>query len=453
MTRGKVFLVFIVFIVFIFFIWSFANCAPLSSCPWGRSEIDNKSKKVTLTMTGAWDDGEDWKEVFEAFKEYELQKRNLNVTIEYEKVDSNNYESILLDRQINGEGPNIFLIFNSWLPKYERRIVALPEGYMTLKEFESTFPKVVQDDFVSDGKIYSLPMYVDTLALYYNKEIFRNSGYAGAPSNWVEFANYVEGMTKKDAAGNIQIMGAAIGGGEKVNRSQDIVMALVMQNNTKTESRIENLFSFSTPEAQQAVKYYTDFANPSNRSYTWDYKNQLYSVDAFIQGKAAMSINYSYEIENIANKTSGNLDYGVAELPQLDKNKKINYASYWSPVVNMDAVCEKEDSSVKAECSDVAWDFVYFASQPENAELYLKKTGRPAANLALAKEQASETNSDLAPFASQVFTAESWDNYSSDKTDKALVDMIESVITTDTAKKKEIDKAVEAAMSAVLELN
>lgn len=452
MTRGKIFLVAFVLILVLLFAWSLTNCAPFGSCPWGKHELEQKPKKVTITFVGAWDDQDDWKELIASFREYESQNRNLDVRVEYEKIDSVNYESILFDRQMNQEGPNIFMIFNSWLPKYEKRIIALPEGYMNAEEFEKNFPKVAYDDFVSEGKIYSLPMYVDSLALYYNKEIFRNNGYVNAPKNWTEFANYVEGMTKKDASGKVQIMGAAVGGGEKVNRSQDIVILLVMQNNSKAVDKINNLFSFKTPEAQKAVKYYTDFADPSNRAYTWDYNNQMYSAEAFIQGKAAMSLNYSYEIENIANKTGGTLDYGVALMPQQYDDKKINYASYWSPVVAKDAECVKE-AGVTASCSDISWDFLYFAAQAENAKSYIEKTGRPAANLALAKDQAGEIGSDLAPFASQVLTAESWDNSSNEKTDKALVDMINSIVTTDTVNKKDIVSAITAARNTILELN
>lgn len=452
MTRGKIFLVVFVLILVLLFAWSTTNCMPFGSCPWGKHELQQKPKKVTITFVGAWDEQADWSDVITGFREYALAKRNLDVRIEYEKIDSLNYESILFDRQMNQEGPNIFMIFNSWLPKYEKRVVALPEGYMNAVQFEKAFPKVAYDDFVSEGKIYSLPMYVDTLALYYNKEIFRNNGFVSTPKNWGEFANFVEGMTKKDTTGKLQIMGAAIGGGEKVNRSQDIVILLVMQNNAKAVDRIANLYSFRTSESQKAVKYYTDFADPKNRAYTWDFDNQMYSVDAFVQGKAAMSLNYSYEIENIASKTGGTLDYGVALMPQQYDDKKINYASYWSPVVAKDAECVKE-SGITASCSDIAWDFLYFAAQAENAKYYLASTGRPAANLVLAKEQSEEVGSDLAPFASQVLTAESWDNSSNEKTDKALAEMIDSIVSTDASKKKSVESAVVNARNTILELN
>lgn len=452
MSKQKIVLLvgFVVVVLFLF-VWTSLKCAPLGSCPWAPN-TNQKVRKVVLTFAAAWDSSEDWKEVVEAFKAYEETNKRLSVQINFERIDGNNYENILLDKQLTGNSPNIFMIYNSWLPKYEKRIVPFPSEKLNVRTYEGYFAKAAKDDFVKDDKIYSLPIYMDTLALYYNKEMLRNAGLAGAPKTWDEFATYVEKLTRRDIDGKIKVMGAALGGGEEVNRSQDVLMLLVMQNNIGAKDRPQKLWTFRTPEALKAVKYYTDFANSQSSIYTWDYDNQTYSIDAFVQGKAAMMIGYSYQLENLKNKVGGSIEYGVAPLPQQYPEHKVNLASYWSPVVSKDATCVM-DPKVTVSCQEVAWDFLNFAAQPQNAKLYLEKTHRPAALLSLAKEQSLQVNSDLSAFGEQVFTAQSWPNAYNDKTDRALLNMIESVITTNSTKKKTVEAAMRTVQGEIFELN
>lgn len=432
-------------------IWTYFHCAPFSSCPWSKAQEDNRERKVTLTFYGARDTEDDWGDVIEKFHEYELKKRGLKIYVEYTQLDQYNYEDLIYDSLVNKKGPNIFLIFNSWLPKYQARIVEMPSTIMTMDQFEKNFVPVTKDDLTKNGKIYSLPLYVDTPALLYNKTMFYNAGIVRPPQDWNEFVDDVEILTQLDNNGKIIRRGASLGGSKYTNRAQDIVMLLVMQNNTFSEHTGDNPVSFQTDEAMRAVKLYTGFADKANRYYTWDYNSQIYSIDAFIEGKAAMSINYSYELKNVDTKTQGALDYGVATVPQKYKDNKVNYANYWSPVVAKGADCAKE-KGVTVSCEELAWDFISFAAQPANAKLYLKETNRPAAQVTLIEEQMGEVGSKLAPFAEQALTARSWENANNKKTDEVLLDMIESIITTDKGKKKSVEEAMGLAVDKVKEL-
>ncbi|MDD3190194.1 MAG: extracellular solute-binding protein [Candidatus Pacebacteria bacterium] len=450
MAKGKIVLILLVLIVIFAVGWSTVGCAPLSQCPWEKGDTEEAPKKVALTFVGAMDSAGYWKEIIAAFNKYEAKKRNLNVSVRYEQLDKYTYEDVLLDKMLNQESPNIFLAFNTWIPKYRNRIIAAPESMMSINEFEDTFAPVASEDLIIEGEIYSLPLYIDTLALYYNKDMFLNAGYITAPKTWQEFTDYVEKLTIMNEKGGIDRLGATIGGGEMVNRSSDVIMLMVMQNNSQLYP--DNLASFSTVEAMTAIKFYTDFANSDNRFYTWDPEDQQYSIDYFTQGKAAMSINYSYEIENIENKTGGNLNYGIAAVPQQYMKDRLNYASYWTPVVAKGASCTKEDG-VSVSCESLAWEFIYFAAQAENAGLYLEQANRPAANLTLAKQQSSDSGSQMAPFASQVFTAKSWEDTENKKNDEVLMKMIDSIISTDNEDKKDLVIAISDAKNQIKELN
>ena len=434
MTNQKIFLIgFIVFILLIIG-WYIIGCPLASKCPFVRFQQED-APKVILTFIGHSDDDSDWREIFSKFNAYKKLPENgfLDVIIKYERIcdpicDPGSYEDIVRERQYEDEGPNIFMIQNSWLSLQKNRdkILPAPKLMMNLMEFENTFARVTKDDLTDeDGNIYALPFYVDTLALYYDNDAFLNENLIKPPENWNEFEKYVERLTIFDKNGNLVRSGAAFGGGSNVNRSQDILMLLVMQNNIGDE-KIENLVSFNNEGSSAAVNFYTDFANPEKRFYTWN-ENQIYSIDTFTQKKSAMMINYSHHIENVIEKTSNNLNFKIAPIPQLDKNNKVNYASYFVPVVPKKAPCGKE-AKTNANCYSLAWEFLNFAAKKENAKLYLDSTEKPAANLELAEEQFIDFNDKRSVFAGQVFTARSWDHPNDLLSDKVLVEMIDSII-------------------------
>lgn len=467
MNQGKMAILIVAVLVVTGLLWTYFHCAPFKSCPWSKSIIDKTPNKVTLTFFGAYDTENDWASVIKAFEAQERIDRNLDVTVEYKQLDKYNYEDLIYDSLVNKKGPNIFMMFNSWLPKYEARITEMPATMMTIDQFEKTFVPVTKTDLtVKDSdtgvtRIYSLPLFVDTPALYYNKDMLYNANIIHPPTTWPEFASDVQELTILDSEGKIKRNGAAFGGSKYVNRSQDIVMMMVMQNNMKSDDTQGNLVSFRTDEAARAVSLYAGYANSANPFYSWDYDSQIYSVDAFIEGKAAMSINYSYDIATIDEKTRGSLNYGTATVPQKYENDKVNYANYWAPVVAKGADCAKEKGTV-VNCEALSWDFINFAATHSTTknkvttydiESYLKSTNRPAAHLVLVDKQIGEVGSKLAPFAEQALTAKSWGNMNNKVSDAVLLNMIESIITSDKEKKKTVEEAMKLAMDNIKELD
>jgi len=460
MAKQKIILIIGILFFILITAWYVAGCFPLKKCPGSKPGAGSEPKIVILKFVGPFDTKENWAGIAERFNKFKMQENNgfLNVIIQYEMIsDQINYENNVREMQFEGDGPNIFMMFNSWVsrPAYQEKLLPMPKEMMAVLQFENTFVNVAIEDLVlpdletSEKRIYALPFYIDTPALYYNTDRFANEGLIKAPETWEEFKNYVEKLTIRDENGNIEKAGAAFGGGENVNRSQDIIILLTMQNNFR-QNVTENLTSLNNPQGIAAVKFYTDFADPAKRFYTWN-EDQMYSIDAFAQRKAAMMINYSHHINNIISKTGGTLDFKIAPIPQLDKNYKVNYASYWVPVVPKIAPCRSADP--KVNCYDLAWEFLNFAAKKENAKLYLDSTERAAANLELAKEQSSNYADIRSVFADQVFTAKSWEHPYDKESDKALLEMIDSIITKDETKKQTLTEAIIEAKKKVKSLN
>ncbi len=453
MAKQKIFLIGAIILFIFLLFWFMIGCPPFKQCPGTKLSSGPPPPRVILKIVGPWDSASDWAGIASRFNQYKRKEENgfLDVIIQYETIsDQLNYKHEIEKMQFKGDGPSIYMIFNSWIPEYQKDLLPMPKTMMNLSQFENTFARVTVNDLTTaNGNIYALPFYIDTPALYYNEDRFLNESLLKAPETWDEFTNYVEKLTIIDEDGNIEKAGAAFGGGSNINRNQDILILLAMQNNFRKDNT-GSLVSFNNPGSIAAIKFYTDFTDPTKRFYTWN-EDQMYSIDAFTQRKAAMMINYSHHINNVTSKTGGTLKFKIAPIPQLDRNYKVNYASYWIPVVPKIAPCRS--ATGKTNCYNLAWEFLNFAAKKENVKLYLDSTNRAAANLQLAQEQASNSDDMRSVFASQVFTAKSWPHTDDEASDKALVEMIDSIITEDEDEKKTLKEATAIVKSKIRPLD
>lgn len=390
---------------------------------------------ATLEIWSAYDDQGVYTELIEAY-----QNVNKRITINFQKKSPDTYEQELVNALASGKGPDIFIIHNTWLPKHKTKISPMPqlEGFINAQDFQNMFVDVAYQDFVSENKIYAIPLYIDTLALYYNKDFLNSAGISFPPANWDEFMDDVEKLTKKDQWGNIERSGVAMGTAQNINRSTDILALLMLQTGTEMVSQdyrnavfnqATHLKGESFNPGRDALRFYTDFSNPTKRVYCWN-RSMPYSIDAFYQGKAAMMINYSYNIDTIRAK-SPYLNFGIAPVPQIkNRDFDINYPNYWALTV-----------SRNSKYPEAAWQFILYLSQKENLKKYSETAKRPVSRRDLIEWQ--RENPDLGVFANQALSAKSWYQIDSQAIETIFADMVESVVLGAETINQALDKAAD----------
>ena len=304
---------------------------------------------------------------------------------------------------------------------------------LSLKELRDSFVDVVSHDVIlNDGKIYGLPLSVDTLAMYYNKDLLNNAGISQLPQYWnKEFLQDIKKLTKQDAKKGLVQSGVALGTAVNINRYSDIISVLMLQNGAVIEDEngqvVFNLVPAATKDSNynpglEALRFYTDFANPGKESYAWN--NDLpNSLNMFMSGNLAILFSYSYDLATIKAQAP-KLNFSVAKLPQIEGNPptNINFANYWVEVVSKKSTHQNE-----------AWDFIQFITKEEQAKSYLEKTKKPTALRSLV--QAQKVDNDIGVFADQVLTAKSWyKGKNALAAEDALKDMIETTIKNTAVK-------------------
>lgn len=412
---------------------------------------------VKLTYWRVFDDPDNLKDIIAAYR-----TTHPYVTIEVKKIRYEEYEQLLLDALAEDRGPDMFSIPNTWIGRYQSKLLPLPPSTtVTTQTIEGAIKKdivsartttpaitttAVRNQFVdavasdvirtgpaADGRsvaerIYGLPLALDTLALFSNRDILNAAGIPVIPQTWTDFLKAVSRITKFDDKGNILIAGAALGTSKNIPRAVDILAALMMQNGAViVGANGHPAFHLPAPGSTdrsflpgiEALRFYTDFASPTKEAYTWN-ADMPDALEAFSGGKVGFFFGYSYQLP-IIRAQAPQLRLDITPLPQADaEHNTVNLANYWV-----------EGVSKKTKHPNEAWDFIQFATKAEHVTPYLQATNKPTALRSLVATQTADPA--LAPFAGSLLTAKTWYPGSDPITaEQALSDLItETLVAVD----------------------
>ncbi|MBI2355938.1 MAG: extracellular solute-binding protein [Candidatus Doudnabacteria bacterium] len=384
----------------------------------GGSNKPSEQKEIEIVWWKTFEESENVNPLIEAY-----QESHQNIKITFVKKDIADYEQELVDAIASGRTPDIFTIHNDWLPKHIDKLAPAPDSLITSRAYKETFIDAASADFIKDGKIYAFPLSVDVLTLYYNKDLLNSAGVL-PPKTWPELVAAVEKITRQAKPGTFNVSAVALGTSANVNRAVDILLLLMLQNGTQfysdngssavfdNEVNLPNRETFN-PGAT-ALEFYTQFADPGKKVYTWNSKSD-FSLDAFTSGKVAMIFSYAYLMPTLRARAP-NLNWAVAPIPQIDQSGlKVNFANYWGEAVS-------KFSGDQA----VAWDFLKFISEKENLKKYYEKKKLPSSRKDILTEQAADE--EIGVFAEEALSARTVYKKDVAKFESIFLKMIDDVV-------------------------
>jgi ABC-type glycerol-3-phosphate transport system substrate-binding protein len=319
-----------------------------------------------------------------------------NVTVTYRQIPADQYQETLLNALSAGSGPDAYMIGDHALPREKLRIVPEDPAVLSPAALGGVFPEAVSQDFVSDGKVWGLPLYFDTLALIANRDLLNQAAIVYPPATWADFQADVNRLKIIDPATNqIKRAGAAIGGtAASVSDAPDIVQNLMLQNGAMMTDATFSSAKFELGGGVEALDFYLQFGNAASPYYTWN-DGQSASRAAFSAGNVAMILDYQSAVSAIKDK-SPFLNFQVTAFPQISTGTSVTFPNYQGFVV-----------SKQSRASAWAWDFIsYVTMTPQAAGSYSGVSGRPPALLSLINAKLDDP--DLGVFARQALVARSW---------------------------------------------
>jgi len=371
--------------------------------------------------------------------QYKVSRPYLNITLR--QLSAGELYQRLIEALAEDRGPDIISINSRVFPKFLSKLAPMPglvsdttvqviKGQLgtttnvslnsvvmpTVLDIDRNYIKTVKKDVVFDNRIYGLPLSMDTMALYYNKDLLDKAGVAEPPKTWTDFQDAVKKSSRFNKQTNkITQAGVAMGVGSNIPGFDDLLYILFRQSNVNMVDAngraIFNLYGDNNDNPTESVlNFFSDYANSTRDTYTWN-ESLPNALDNFINGASVFYFGYSYDLPVIQAR-GPQINLGILPIPQLDPEASVNVANYWIQSVVGKSTKQNE-----------AWGLINFLAYSSANKSYLDATGRPTALRAYINAQKGTL--ELLPFVEQLLVADNWYRGTDyDAAKKALSDML-----------------------------
>ncbi|WP_328772132.1 extracellular solute-binding protein [Streptomyces sp. NBC_00286] len=159
-----------------------ASLALTATACGGSDSGDNAGGPVTITW---WDTSNATNEAptYKALVK-EFEKANPDIKVDYVNVPFDQAQN-KFDTAAGAKGaPDVLRSEVGWTPAFAKKGFFLPlDGTEALAD-QATFQSSLIEQAKYDGKTYGVPLVTDTLALVYNKGLFKQAGISKPPATW-----------------------------------------------------------------------------------------------------------------------------------------------------------------------------------------------------------------------------------------------------------------------------
>lgn len=397
----------------------------------------NKTEQIKLIWWNLFEPEANVKSLIDAYT-----ANNPNVQIQYQQVGLDGIAGYKtrLEAELNDEdiltSPDIFPISNYWAGSFEKFIVQSPTTVFSLTDLSDLYP-IIKQDFYKGGKLSAMPLYMDGLAVIYNKDRLKEIGLTIPSSKWSDFQAEAQKLTARDSGGKIIKPGFSAYLFDNSQFAFDTLNLIFLQEGVKFyDSAGARLKLNGQEEALSALNFYKYFT--SNISNTWD-KDQKSDIVSFLEGKLAMYIAPSWRIINILNYNSKynlNINIGVTKIPQVIGAQELSWPLYWGLTVSKDCRYPEE-----------AWKFIKYMTQTEQLKelnTNIITNGRPIGiiypRLSMIKE--IENDPYIGVYASSLLNASNWNMYDYDLMKNAF-----KVVIDQGADLTKLDNAIDGVLN------
>lgn len=242
------------------------------------------------------------------------------ITISYTNVPSGDLEERLINALARGAGPDVLLTPHTNLLRFDDLIATIGEDAYSTRQFRDAFAEGAEIFLQPDG-IKALPLAVDPLVMYWNRDILTEAGFVSPPEQWNDVPRYTRQIVQFDDQGGMETGGVAMGTVNNIPYVKEILSTLFHQAGNSILSIADNggfraQLDDNGLSLQSAVNQYSQYASPSSDAYAWN--NSFSSArQAFASGSLGFYLAPASDIRAIRNQNP-NLNFDVAIMPQLE---------------------------------------------------------------------------------------------------------------------------------------
>jgi len=361
---------------------------------------------------------------------YTLEKP---LTITYVEKKESTFHQEYVETLARSQGPDALLVPHELILKEEDKLIPVPYDVLSEREFKNTFIQPAELYLNSRG-VLALPLSIDPLVMYWNRDHFTNAGLATYPRYWGDFEVLAEKITRKDAASNITRSAVALGEFRNVTNAKEILTTLILQTGDPIVKRTVDgpRVTFEAGQSgnsatQEAVQFFTEFSNPVRPLYSWNRALPV-SKNFFVSEDLATYFGFSSELADIRDKNP-NLNFDVAPLPQVkDAKNRVTFGK-----INAFAI------SKSSRDPNGTFQVLDLLTSPEALTIWSTQTGLPPVRRDLLSR--SPQDPYLAVFYDAALTSRAWIDPDPQATNAIFQRMVESVLSSRNSLQDAIDRA------------
>ncbi len=242
--------------------------------------------------------------------------------IRYIQKSKNSIESDLVQALARNQGPDLILFDDSMIVRYGDLIQPLPYTSLAVRDF--------QDMFVDGASIFrtpngylAVPLTVDPLVMYFNKDLYVKAQIANPPKNWTGFLVNNKSLTRVTDRGFVEQSGVAMGDFSNIKNAKEILLTLLFQVGiTGVEREIDGSYQSNfglqddkTSQAASALEFFARFSTPGRDEYSWN-GSLPEAKTVFTQGKLVHYFGFASELASLR-QSNPNLNIDVAHVPAV----------------------------------------------------------------------------------------------------------------------------------------
>lgn len=330
-----------------------------------------------------------------------------------------------------GVGPDVATLYYGWQVDWIKSgyLVPLPEEEFPPSMVESDFSPMVKASFFN-GKLYTLPTAVRTLALFYNKDLMAEMGLDPnkPPTTLTELEEQAVKCTTRDGE-DFKTYGFIVNpAGQAHHWFREVLTRQFGQPPLDPDNKkvLWNASDGGYAAWNEFLKFETVLQTGRR-----DFEND---PDGFIAGKVCFHIDGSFRLPALASNAP-DMNWGVTELPSND-GIKATFGSYWTHGITQKAAADPKRM-------EAAIKFLKFITTPEAGLLWVKTTGELPAQLAAAKDTELLADPKYGAFVAGLPYANAtfFINEADDR--QAVIDAYDAVVLNGADPKQELDFAVD----------
>lgn len=344
------------------------------------------------------------------------------------------FEQAILKAIAEGNGPDAIIFPDYMYYSQINKLLTIPNETVTAEVYKNTYLDIARG-FTVQGGIKAFPLLIDPLVMYYNVDLLKSEGILIPPKDWVEFSNLTEKVVRRQDNGIIDRAYTALGEYDNVDHAKDILFAMLSQIDVDLSFYDEGLSAYTSgltknqkqktgneqsasALSRQALIYYTEFANPTKSSYTWN-KSFASSREAFLAGDLAIYFGPGSEVEYMKTRNP-NLNFAIASIPQAYQQKKVTKGKIYS----LGFLVTSKNANATYQ------DVMSFFNTYELNDSLANSIGLASARRdVLLNSKTAKTNPDIAVINNSAIFAETWLDPNSYSSDEIFSKMINSIVS------------------------